>query len=148
MSVRTVEKHGRLENWKERLARVRAEAAEAADARIAEVRAEKLAELELLIDASWTTYAHQLRAGSVRVAPVDLVRLFKLREDLWAQAAAESTARRTAAAAETDSDEDREARKHEIVRALHEAGAFDRLQTLLTPTPEPNDDTAPATEAA
>ena len=69
VSVRTVEKHGRTEQWKERLARVRAEAAEQADAALAQQRAEKLRETELLIDAALTSFAQQLRAGNVRVPP-------------------------------------------------------------------------------
>ncbi len=138
VSVRTVEKHGRLEQWKQRLGGIRAEAAGQADARLAEQRAEKLAELELLIEATMTTYAHQLRSGSVRVAPVDLQRLFKLREELWAQEAAQSGARQAAqAAASAATAADRETRMVELLRALHEAGAFERLRNLITPTTDP-----------
>src|SRR5262245_55713621 len=72
VSVRTVEKHGRTGQWKERLARVRANAAEQADAALALQRAEKLRETELLIDAAMTSFAQQLRAGSVRVSPADV----------------------------------------------------------------------------
>ena len=39
----------------------------------------------MLIDASMTTYARQLRAGAVKCLPRDLVRLLKLREELWKQ---------------------------------------------------------------
>jgi len=129
VSVRTVESHGRRGHWKERLARIRADAAEAADQRIAESRAEKLAELELLIDASMTSYAQQLRAGSVKVVPGDLLRLFKLREELWTQEAVDRGARIAKASAEQER-EDPEQRKRELVAALEEAGAFDRLRTL------------------
>lgn len=138
VSVRTVEKHGRIEGWKQRLARVHTEAATHADARLGEQRAEKLAEVELLIDATMTTYAHQLRSGSVRVAPVDLQRLFKLREELWAQEAAQNGARRAAqAAASAATEADGETRMVELVRALHDAGAFERLRNLLSPTTDP-----------
>ena len=79
ISVRTVEAHGRKEHWRERLAHIKARAAETADERLAAERAEKLAEIDLLIDASLTSYAQQLRAGSVQVVPGDLLRLYKLR---------------------------------------------------------------------
>lgn len=135
VSVRTVEGHGRREHWKQRLTDVQAKAAESADIQLAQERARKIAELEMLIDASMTTFAHQLRAGTVKVVPADLVRLFKLREELWAQEAAATTIRRASEAAQTNL-EDPEERKREVARALHEAGAFDRLQHLLT---NPND---------
>ena len=126
---------------------IQAGAAEHADARLAEQRAEKLAELELLIDATMTTFAHQLRSGSVRVAPVDLPRLFKLREELWAQTAA-NTARRAAHVATQLTDDDTESRNLEIIRALDEAGAFERLHNLLNPSaPETHAD-ADAEQAA
>ena len=130
VSVRTVEKHGRLGGWKDRLAAIRSEAADQADTRLAEQRAEKLAELELLIDASFTSYAHQLRAGNVRVAPVDLQRLFKLRDELWTQIAADTSARRAGTDAAESAEEDPEARRREIVLALDEAGVFDRLRSV------------------
>lgn len=132
VSVRTVETHGRDGGWKERLRGVQAEAAVAADAELARQRAEMLGSLEKLIDASLATYAQQLRAGSVKVAPVDLQRLFKLRQDRWDQEAAATTAARTATTPVEDVV-DREARKLDVVRAPHEAGAFDRLQAPITP---------------
>jgi hypothetical protein len=132
VSVRTVETHGRKSRWKERLARIKAEAADASDKQLADRRLEQLAEVNLLIDASLTTYAHQLRAGTVKVVPADLLRLYKLREDLWAQLAAESGARHAEALPELD-PEDAERRKLELIAALEEAGAFERLRDALSP---------------
>ena len=132
VSVRTVERHGREQRWKERLSRIKAEAAASADQQLAQVRAEKLAELELLIDASMTSYAQQLRAGSVKVVPGDLLRLFKLREELWAQDATERGVRSMRDVAQED-PQDAELRKRELVAALEEAGAFDRLRNLRSP---------------
>lgn len=146
VSTRTVERHGREKRWKERLSRIKADAAEAADQRIAHARAEKLAELELLIDASMTSYAQQLRAGSVKVVPGDLLRLFKLREELWAQEAVERGTRSAREAADED-PEDAEQRKRELVAALEEAGAFERLRNLTSPLSDiPSN--AESTEAA
>lgn len=131
VSVRTVEKHGRVEGWKERLARVRAEAAEQADAALAGQRAEKLRETELLIDAALTSFAQQLRAGSVRVSPADLARLFKLRDELWTQIDHDTGSHRaTTAVEENENAVDPEVRRREIVQALDEAGVFERLRNL------------------
>jgi hypothetical protein len=146
VSARTVERHGREAHWKERLSRIKADAAEAADQRIAHARAEKLAELELLIDASMTSYAQQLRAGSVKVVPGDLLRRFKLREELWAQEAVERGARSARDVADVD-PHDAEERKRELVAALEEAGAFERLRNL-TGIPSDVPDDAESAEAA
>lgn len=146
ISVRTVETHGRTGQWKERLARIKQEAAAAADEQLAEARVEKLAELELLIDASLTSYAQQLRAGSVKVVPADLLRLFKLREELWTQEASQRGARHLEIEADLDPD-DAEQRKLELVAALVEAGAFERLRNSVAPQVDAVDDAA-ETEAA
>jgi len=147
VSVRTVETHGRKEHWKERLARIKAEAAASADEQLADARAAKMAELELLIDASLTSYAQQLRAGSVKVVPADLLRLFKLRGELWAEEALERGARR--AQAEDNGDpEDAERRKRELIAALEEAGAFERLRNALSPPPEEPESGTATEEAA
>jgi hypothetical protein len=130
VSVRTVEKHGRVDAWKERLARVRADAAERADALLARQHAEKLHETELLIDATLTSFAQQLRAGSVRVPASDLARLFKLRDELWAQVDQDSSTARATSTEETGGEVDEHERRREIVRALDEAGVFDRLRNL------------------
>ena len=140
VSVRTVERHGREGHWKERLVGIKAEAAELADQQIAHARAEKLAELELLIDASLTSYAQQLRAGSVKVVPSDLLRLFKLREELWAQEAFERGTRAAREVVAEDDPEDAERRKRELVAALEEAGAFERLRNLASLPPDGVDD--------
>ena len=131
LSVRTVERHGREERWKERLAGIKADAAEISDQRTAHARAKKLAELELLIDASLTSYEQQLRAGAVKVVPSDLLRLFKLREELWAQEVVERGVHAARELAEDDA-QDAERRKRELVAALDEAGAFERLRNLTS----------------
>jgi hypothetical protein len=142
VSVRTVETHGRKERWKERLAGIKAEAAASADEQLVDAYVQQLAELDLLIDASLTSYAHQLRAGSVKVVPADLPRLFKLRADVSAEIASPQRVR----PAEVEDDliaEDAEARKRELVAALAEAGAFERLRNSISlPHAEPGDGAA------
>lgn len=135
ISVRTVEAHGRKAHWRERLARIKAEAAATADQQLAETRAQQIAELNLLIDASLTTYAQQIRAGTVKVVPGDLVRLYKLREELVAQEALARDAD-SARIVAIEEPQDAEARKRELVAALVEAGAFERLRNLTDPPPE------------
>jgi hypothetical protein len=83
VSVRTVERHGRGERWKERAAAVDQQAHAAAAAALAEERAAKLADVEKLIDATYLSYANQLRDGRVRVSAADLPRLHKLRGEIW-----------------------------------------------------------------
>ena len=139
VSVRTVERRGRDDGWKERLRDVQAEAAAAADRELARGRAETFANIEKLIDASLTTYAQQLRAGSVRVAPSICNACSSCAKNCRDQEAAATTASR--AATQEEPDVDPEARKLEVVRALHEAGAFDRLQALVhRPNPEGGND--------
>jgi hypothetical protein len=86
VSVRTVERHGRSERWKERARELDRSAAAAAAEQLRDQRTEKLLDVEKLIDASYLTYATQLRDGTVRVSPADLPRLHKLRTDLWTEA--------------------------------------------------------------
>src|SRR5580765_6338196 len=83
VSVRTVERHGRSEHWKRQARQLDQDAAAAAAERLRDQRAEKLVDTEKLIDASYVTYATQLRDGKVRVSPADLPRLHKLRTELW-----------------------------------------------------------------
>lgn len=85
VSVRTVERHGRSERWKERARELDRSAAEAAAEQLRDQRTEKLLDVEKLIDASYLTYATQLRDGKVRISPADLPRLHKLRTDLWTE---------------------------------------------------------------
>lgn len=146
VSVRTVEAHGRQGHWRERLGQIKAQAAETADERLAAERAEKLAEIDLLIGASLTSYAQQLRAGSVRVSPSDLLRLYKLREELWAQGDAER-ASQPADPTVTGDPVDAEQRKRDLILALEEAGVFERLRAHARPSADdgaPDPQTRPA----
>src|SRR3954452_24947939 len=83
VSPRTVERHGRSGRWKQRARELDAAASAAAAERIRDQRADKLVDVEKLIDASYVTYATQLRDGKVRVSPADLPRLHKLRTEVW-----------------------------------------------------------------
>jgi hypothetical protein len=124
VSVRTVERHGRAERWKERAGELDRSAAAAAAERLREQRTEKLLDVEKLIDASYLTYATQLRDGKVRISPADLPRLHKLRTDLWTEA--EQPA---AEAKETEIGEPRDRAEHklQVLRALDAAGALGHL---------------------
>src|SRR4051812_39222517 len=67
VSVRTVERHGLRECWKQRAYQIDAEAAAAAAAKLTVDRTRKLVDLEKLIDASEVLYAQNLRSGDVRI---------------------------------------------------------------------------------
>jgi hypothetical protein len=128
VSVRTVERHGREDGWKQRLGAIEAAAAAGNDARLAETRAKRRADLLRLIDASLTTYARQLSAGTTRVAPNHLTQFHRLLQELEHEEAAATAELRDQAVADPAHEEDVQARKLEIVRALDEAGVFDRLR--------------------
>jgi hypothetical protein len=78
VSVRTVEKHGRNEQWKQRLQAIKAQAAAETNRALGHARAEHLVDLAKLIEASLIGYAEKLRRGDVRMGPADLDRLHKL----------------------------------------------------------------------
>jgi hypothetical protein len=124
VSVRTVERHGRLEHWKERARELDRCAAAAAAARLRDQRTEKLLDVEKLIDASYLTYANQLREGKVRISPADLPRLHKLRTELWTEA--DQPAADTAEP-ETALPIDPAEHKLQVLRALDAAGVLQQF---------------------
>ena len=135
VSVRTVEKHGRRDNWRERAQAIEADATAAAAAELSAERAARLLEVEKLIDATHLAYAQELRRGAIRPVPADLPRLHKLRQELWSteantQLIPRPDATRPANPATTE-------RKLEVLRALHDAGALARLQQLVEADPDP-----------
>ena len=82
MSVRTVERHGRSEQWQQRLRLINAQAAAETNSMLGSARAEQIGKLVKLIDASLVAYAERLRRGDVRIGPADLDRLYKLWQQL------------------------------------------------------------------
>jgi hypothetical protein len=144
VSVRTVEKHGLREHWKERAREIDRVAAAAAAATLATGRANKLVDLEKLIDESEVRYAQNLRSGDVRISPADLTRLHKLRKELWDDLDAEPVEPPTAPVADADTDSSE--RKLQVLRALRDAGALERVRELVDAphdTPSPFDDHDP-----
>lgn len=83
VSPRTVETHGRRDRWRQRAGRIEAEAAAEVAKRLGHARADQLADVQKLIEASFITYAQQLRSGEVRLTASDLPRLVKLLHELW-----------------------------------------------------------------
>jgi hypothetical protein len=136
VSVRTVETHGRRERWKDRACQLDRESAAAAATQLAQDRAVKLADLGKLIDASFVSFAQDLRAGRVRMSPADLARLHKLQQELWALLDAAQEAIPPAEEA-PDEQLDPVERKLQVLRALHDAGALQHLQQLVDQAPAP-----------
>ena len=70
--------------------------------------------------------------GRRQTRPADVARLFKLRDELWTQMDHDTTHGRALAVANEDGESgvDPEQRRREIVRALDEAGVFERLRNL------------------
>jgi hypothetical protein len=128
MSVRTVERHGRQDRWKQRARELDRDATERAGEKIRDKRVDDLLDTLKLIEAAVVTFATQLRNGTVKVTPADLGRLHKLRTEIW-QMTDTRTSDWSAQAVPVDSIDPVE-RKLEVIRALDDAGV---LQQLLHP---------------
>jgi hypothetical protein len=127
VSVRTVERHGQKEGWRQRAYEIDREAAASAAAKLVHERAAKLADVDRLIDGSYVSYARQLREGRVRLTAADLPRLHKLRRELWDDQASEEPVSPPPPAV---AREDEAAHKLAVLRALRDAGALEQLQRL------------------
>ena len=106
------------------------EAATSAAAKLVQERAAKLADVDRLIDGSFVSYAHQLREGRVRLTASDLPRLHKLRRELWDDHTVDEPVSPPPPAG---ARADEAIHKRELLRALRDAGAFDRLEQLARP---------------
>ena len=124
VSVRTVERHGREERWRERAAEIDREAAATAAARLADQRASTLTDLEKLVEASLVGYAQKLREGRVRLTAADLPRLHKLLRELWQEP--EGRAGEPSEPQPVREELDPVEHKRQVLQALHEAGVLER----------------------
>jgi hypothetical protein len=129
ISPRTVERHGRLGGWKQRLREIGERAAAATDQSLADARAEEVRKMARLIEASLVGYAEKLRAGQVRMTPADLERLHKLSRQLSDEVEQPAQTR--------PGEEEPPPRTPEhvaaVVRALKETGALDSLGLTASP---------------
>jgi hypothetical protein len=141
VSVRTVEKHGRQEGWRQRVRELEAQAAVELDRQLGQARVKQLADVQKLIEASFLSYAQQLRNGDVQIKAADLPRLVKLLVELWQEPLeqAVSPTAPAAAAAQAASGECSPEHKLAVLRALHESGVLDLPD-------QPNDDDEPKEE--
>ena len=126
LSVRTVERHGREERWRERARKLDREGAQLAAEQIRDARAKDVVDLKKLNDASKAAYAMQLRDGTLKFNPNHLPKFLSMDERLWAledEQTAEELAEQPQHAHAADSYE----HKLAVMRALNEAGALDDL---------------------
>jgi len=130
VSVRTVERHGRNEQWKQQANDLDQAAIDAYAERVRDIRVEKLADVERLIDATHVSYANQLREGKVPVRPADLPRLHALRTELWNESDDHNDSTQTRPPADPF---DPSERKLHVLQALHESGALTDLLNLAEP---------------
>lgn len=135
VSVRTVERHGRNSAWRQQARALDRDVLATGAERIRDVRVEKLADVEKLIDATHLSYANQLRDGKVRVTPADLPRLHALRTELWNETDVHPDEQTTPASPADPLDPTE--RKLSVLRALNDAGVLARLL-------DPTDDAARA----
>jgi hypothetical protein len=134
VSVRTVETHGRDEQWKARLHAIRAETRARTAEELIEGRVEEIHKLRRLIDASLVSYAEGLRNGKMPTSPADLERLNRLSLALIEEA--------TAPHVVPDADEDEPPERtieqtSAVLDALAEPGALEALG--LTRIPQESD---------
>jgi hypothetical protein len=121
VSVRTVEKHGRTERWRDRIAQINTEAATQTNAALADERVQEVRKIGRLIEASFMSYADKLRRSEVRMTPADLERLYRLSRQLGDELGA------PAAPLEAVPSKRRPEDVASVVDALAEAGALDAL---------------------
>jgi hypothetical protein len=127
VSVRTVEKHGRLGGWRQRVRALEAQAAAELDRQLGQARTKQLADVQKLIEASFLSYAQQLRNGDVKIKAADLSRLVKLLVELWQEPleAATAPAGPSRALAQPCAPEPSPEHKLAVLQALHDSGALD-----------------------
>jgi hypothetical protein len=126
VSVRTVERHGREEHWRERALEIDREATATAAAQLADQRAATLSDIEKLAKAHLVGHAQMLREGKVRFSTADLLRVHKLLRELWEEPlvrAPEQSPPRPC-----DEGPDPFEHKLQVLRALRESGVFDPLE--------------------
>jgi hypothetical protein len=138
VSVRTVERHGRNDDWHRQARQLDREAAQVAAERLRDKRADDLVDTEKLIDGSYVRYANQLVAGDVRVTPGDIVKLHGLRQQIWEMKETELAGRFDPEPAQVE-PADPTQHKLEVLRALDDAGV---LHQLLHPDRDGHDDDA------
>ena len=129
VSVRTVETHGREEQWKARLQAIKEETRSRTAEALTEARVEEVEKLRRLIDASFVGYAEALRGG-MRMSPVDLERLNRLSLALIEEATAP---RQPLDVAGQDVAERTIEHASAVLDALAETGALEALGLTRTP---------------
>jgi hypothetical protein len=124
VSRRTVERHGRLDHWKQRARELDQESVRTAAERLRDQRADKLIDTEKLVEATYISYANQLIAGSVKLTPNHLVKLFQLRQLIWGLQDDESVDQpEQVASPQADLSE----HKLQVLRVLDDVGALQQL---------------------
>jgi hypothetical protein len=133
ISVRTVETHGRSEQWKARLRQIKEETRSRIADALTEARVEEIEKLRRLIDASFVAYAEALRNG-MRMSTADLERLNRISLGLLEEVNAFQLASN-----EPERPPDRTAEHASaVLDALAETGELEKLGLTFT-RPEPAD---------
>jgi hypothetical protein len=135
VSVRTVERHGREEGWRQRLREIKARVAAETNSSLGQARAEQIGKLAGLIDATLIGYADKLRRGELRMTPADLDRLHKL----WGQLS-EELAQPDEARDEQSPSLSPRSPEHvaAVVEALADSGALEQFRLRLADTAADN----------
>lgn len=136
VSARTVERHGRVEKWAERIAAIDAQAAVELEKKLGQAQAEQTAEIIKLGKATLIRYADQLRSGDTRISASEFEKISKFLLVLMAES---GHAIPTAINPPTPPQRSPE-HKLEVLRALDESGALAALRAALEQQNSDNND--------
>jgi hypothetical protein len=128
VSRRTVERHGRLEGWAERIGAIEARAAARVDVELGRAWAERIADIDKLVEASFLTYAEQLRTGAVRITASEFVGLARLLLHLHGEPGERIELRVEASAPRPQASPER---MLEVVRALQDSGVLAAIEQTI-----------------
>jgi hypothetical protein len=133
VSVRTVESHGREEQWVERLRAIKQKAAEDAVTLLAASGVKRIMSRLRLAEATFGAYAAKLANGEVRITPADLERLHRFCRQLIEELELEAgIGRPPPPAVNGDRSPEHVAA---VVAALAETGALEALGLYLNDNP-------------
>ena len=134
MSVRTVERHGREDRWRERVQRHKRDAARTVDEELTARQVDALTYHMRLVEETTAWYDEQLQAGTVKVTPSDLVRLIAPTSSSATAIATLAQSVPADATMAAPTEEQRLEHKLDVLRNLLRAGQLDDLLDVLDPT--------------
>jgi hypothetical protein len=134
VSVRTVERHGREEGWRERVQRHKRDAARTVDEELTAKQVDGLFAYLRLIEKTTDRYDEHLEADRVKLSPSDLGRLISYHQQVGDRLAALAQSDPGDQGIAAPTKEQRLEHKLDVLRNLLRAGQLDELLEVLDPT--------------